>query len=124
MGCCSGKTAVQSSIEFSRTHERIEISEGGAKVTKVGGGKDRVAAVETVMTEGRHFVEFTKESGDVLVGLIRPEFDVEQGNNAHKEEDHAFYQCTGGHKYPGGGQWGASMAPAFVGRVRALGADK
>ena len=108
MGCCSGKTAVQSSIAFSRTHERVEISEGGARVLKVGGGKDRVAAVETVMSEGRHFVEFTKEKGDVLFGLIRPEFDVEQGNNAHKEEDHIFYQCTGGHKYPGGGHWGNS----------------
>lgn len=112
MGCCSGKTAVQSSIAFSRAHERIEISDGGAKVTKIGGGKDRVAAVEKVMTEGRHFVEFTRESGDVLIGVMRPEFDVEQGNNCHKEEGHAFYQCVGGYKYPGGGQWSASTEAA------------
>lgn len=125
MGCCSGKTAVQSSrplrpLRFSRTHARVTIAADGLTATKIGGGKDRVAAVEEVIQTGRHFVEFTRSGSNVLVGLIRPEFDAEEGTEAHKEAEHCFYQCDGGYKYPGGASWGSSTGSAEGDRIGLL----
>ena len=68
MGCCSGKTAVKGP-GFVRSHARVDISEDGLTATKAGGGKDRVAAMNTEMTEGKHFVEFNIEAVVVRGGL-------------------------------------------------------
>lgn len=120
MGCCSGKTAVKGP-GFVRSHARVDISEDGLTATKAGGGKDRVAAMNTEMTEGKHFVEFNIEAGsNALCGVIRPGFDVEEGNDAHKAEDHCFFHCGGGYRYPGGAQWSGMQAAAAGDRVGML----
>lgn len=106
MGCMASKTTVdQGTLAFARTHARMTFSEGGAVCTKDGGGHNRSAASDDIMTEGRHYCQFTRIKGKVLIGLTRPEYDVTTETDAHKEEGHSFFACTGGYKYPGGGDW-------------------
>jgi hypothetical protein len=70
---------------FGRSHETITLSEGGALATRGGhDGHFRTAASTAVLRAGCHYLQFTVVSGvswmlfggDMLLGVIRPGWDV------------------------------------------------
>ena len=74
----------------------ITLSEDGA-VAMNGGGGGRTVASSVVMRSGRHFAQFTVESGDLMhFGVIRPAWEV---------DDHCFYRTFSGTRYPGFNDW-------------------
>jgi hypothetical protein len=91
---------------LGRSHGDITLSEGGALATKCGLGW-RTAASKTVMRAGRHYVQFTVVKGnDMMVGVIRPGWDVEGGGmDADRVDGHCFYYTHTGYCYPGAHDW-------------------
>jgi hypothetical protein len=60
------------------------------------------------MRSGRHFAQFTVVEGDfMMLGVIRPGWDVEEGENAfgESEDGHCFYSTATGLRYPGYHDW-------------------
>eukprot|EP01046_Picozoa_sp_COSAG06_P003943 COSAG06_NODE_158_length_21760_cov_36.036979_11_plen_327_part_00 len=104
---------------FGRSHGLITLSEGGAQGTRSGhDGGHRTAASKAVMRAGRHYAQFTMVSGDwmffgddvtgtstALFGVIRPGWDVEGGQNAHRVDGHCFHDTYSGRCYPGIHDW-------------------
>ena len=91
---------------FGRAHADITVSEGGAVATKnTSSDAWRVAASKVVMRSGRHFVQFTAavDGGCPFLGVIRPGWDVEGGENAYAVDGHCFYSGRSGHRWPGPG---------------------
>ena len=96
---------------LGRSHESITLSEGGSLATKaVDDYTNRTAASKVVMRAGRHYAQFTVMSvGDMCpshvlrmsFGVIRPGWDVEGGENAHRVDGHCFYYTGNGWCYPG-----------------------
>ena len=67
-------------LEFGRAHGSITLSEGGAVATRGATNTRRAAASTVAMRSGRHFAQFTLMEGyNVLLGVIRPGWDVEGG---------------------------------------------
>jgi hypothetical protein len=93
---------------FGRSHASITLSEGGSLATMRE--KDhcwRTAASKAVMRAGRHYAQFTRVSGEwgVMIGAIRPGWDMEGGKNAYGVDGHCFYNTDDGSRYPGGWDW-------------------
>ena len=58
------------------------------------------------MRSGRHFVQLTVLAGeDMVVGVIRPGWDVEGGGDAHTVDGHCFYWAYFGDRYRGEHDW-------------------
>eukprot|EP01046_Picozoa_sp_COSAG06_P080775 COSAG06_NODE_28013_length_582_cov_0.944099_1_plen_128_part_01 len=98
---------------FGRSHEYITLSEGGSFATR---GMDTTmgsttypdfdTASKAVMRAGRHYVQFTVSGGSaVLVGVIRPGWDVEERLEASEANGHCFYDTGDGRGFPGGHSW-------------------
>jgi hypothetical protein len=100
---------------FGRSHETIAVSEGGALLTveeEDGAYEYRTAASKAVMRAGRHYVQFTVESGDeMFFGMIRPGWDVEGGYNAKGVHGHCFYDTSEGSCWPGDRDWEGMQGP-------------
>jgi hypothetical protein len=63
------------------------------------------------MRAGRHYAQFTVVRGIspvifmFFVGVIRPDWDVEGGQNASDVDGHCFYGTYFGHRFPGAHDW-------------------
>jgi hypothetical protein len=95
---------------FTRAHADITLAEGGAEATMTGwdGG---VAAGEAVMSEGKHFVQFTVLKGEyIYLGAMSAAWDVEGGQAVEQaEEGGCFFSTNGGKCYPSGEDWEGSQ---------------
>ena len=71
----------------------MTLSENGAVATKnVYDDIPRAAASKVVMQSGRHFAQFTMVGeGNILFGVIRPGWDVEEEGRAFDVAGHCFY---------------------------------
>ena len=67
----------------------------------------RTAASGAVLKGGgRHMVQFTVRKGDSMsFGLIRADWDVQGGKDAHLVQGHCFYYTGIGRRWPGGFGW-------------------
>eukprot|EP01046_Picozoa_sp_COSAG06_P049167 COSAG06_NODE_7511_length_2479_cov_8.699580_4_plen_297_part_00 len=93
---------------FGRSHEGMTLSEGGARVTRGAGGASfcRTTASKAIMRAGRHYAQFTVVRGTAMFfGVIRPGWDVEGGQDAHRVDGHCFYYTHSGTRYPGARDW-------------------
>ena len=91
---------------FGRAYGSITLSEGGAVATKNAVSTVRTAASMVVMRSGRHFVQFTVLEGTlIMLGVIRPGWDVEEGMRAHLVDGHCFNHTGDGRRYPGNHDW-------------------
>jgi hypothetical protein len=93
---------------FGRSHEGMTLSEGGARVTR--GAEDasfcRTTASKAIMRAGRHYAQFTVVRGNfIMIGVIRPGWDVEGGQDAHAVDGHCFYNTFNGRRCPGYRDW-------------------
>ena len=82
-----GGTAVheqEDMLEWERGHPFIKLSGAKAKMTVTDYGF-RCAVANVVMTEGRHFCEFTLVEGDEFkIGVVRPNY----GEAPHEKTTH------------------------------------
>ena len=97
-------------VASGKAHADMGLSEGNAVVTKMTeyDGSCRTAASGAVLKGGgRHMVQFTtvRKGDDMLFGLIRADWDVGRGENAHAVRGHSFYYTEHGRRYPGGSDW-------------------
>ena len=73
--------------KLSRAHPTIKLTAaaGGSQVT--GGSGYRTAASSVVMSEGRHYAQFTvaRAGKSMFFGVVRPEWDVESGKDAEEQ---------------------------------------
>ena len=98
-------------LAFGRAHASITLSENGAVATfGAQDYLDRVAATKAVMQSGRHFVQFTVVSGDdMMFGVVRPGWDVEEEALAYDPDGHCFYHTYSGRRFPGYHDWEGSQ---------------
>jgi hypothetical protein len=100
-------------LVFGRWHAMMALSEGGSRVTIRGDNHERccVVASRAVMRAGRHYAQFTvlenwQESGAWMsFGVIRPGWDVEDGEDAFLVNGHCFYNTWQGSCFPGEYSW-------------------
>jgi hypothetical protein len=93
---------------FGRSHESITLSEGGSRATvRAVQYYYLTTASKAVMRAGRHYAQFTLMSGgyNIIVGVIRPSWNVEGGRNAPWVDSHCFHDTDDGHRYPGPHDW-------------------
>ena len=58
------------------------------------------------MRSGHHFAQLMEiAAGDMMCGVIRPDWDVEWGDNAEEVDGHCFFNTGGGGCYPGCRGW-------------------
>lgn len=97
-------------VTFSRAHADITIAEGGAEATMTGWDGGAAASAE-VMSEGKHFVEFTVLKGEYLyLGAMAAGWDVEGGKDVEQSPDGGcFFSTNGGKCYPSGEDWEGSQ---------------
>ena len=101
-----GLTLLRLPLVFGRwAHASFTLSDGGAVATRGADETWHAAASNVVMRSGRHFVQFMAVEGFMLFGVIRPDWDVEGGANAHTVDGHCFYATTTGSRYPGAHNW-------------------
>ena len=97
---------LQVPLVFGRGHAFVTLTENGAVATRNHGGAYRSAASTVVMRSGHHFAQFTVLRGvDMMFGVIRPGWDVEGGDNAHRENGHCFFNTAFGRRFPGAIYW-------------------
>ena len=91
-------------LAFGRAHAHVTLSENGAR--RSAGGGFRFAASTAVMRSGRHFAQFTvAEGADIMLGAIRPGWDVEAGASAEDDHNHCVYYTADGSCWPDGSHW-------------------
>ena len=103
--------------QFSRAHDSVTLSEGGAVASADAAQDDYRCAASKPMRAGRHFARFTLLSDDTdkedvhpFVGLIRPGWNV-RGTEANvmygpcDVEGHCFYDTLEGRRRPGPVEW-------------------
>ena len=84
------------------------------------------AASKVVMRAGRHFALFTVNVDvhdcDLLAGVIRPSWDVEEGSNPSFKHGHCFYNAFDGSLHGGRipGEWEGMQGADKVGDVIGL----
>ena len=91
----------------------VVLSAGGARATKTSEDEDefgdstgfRAASCGSacVLRAGVHFAQFTLvgERAVAMVGIIRPDWDVEEGHSAEEEPEHCFYWSATGRRFGG-----------------------
>ena len=109
-------------LVFGRAHADFTLSEEGAVATNPHRSIPhwRTAASKVAMRSGRHFVQFMAVGGnnrvDIMIGVIRPGWDVEGGAVAEEEDEevgryveeadgHCFYSTYDGYCLPRIGSW-------------------
>jgi hypothetical protein len=93
---------------FGRSHGSITLSEDGSLATRGGvlGHVGYTAASKAVMRAGRHYAQFTVVSGEaMMIGVIRPGWDVVGGQDAFIVDGHCFYFTRGGQRSPAPHDW-------------------
>lgn len=125
---------------FACAHPTITLSEcGGGSEARSSDGY-RAAASNDVMSAGQHFVEFEvsfiglpcipapdrcnsggrRDDGvNVLLGVIRPQWDVEFGREPEEVAGHWFFNCRSGCCFPSRAEW-AGMEPLSAPRSSSL----
>ena len=104
----------------------MTLSENGAVATKnVYDDIPRAAASKVVMQSGRHFAQFTMVGeGNILFGVIRPGWDVEEGEGAYVVDGHCFYATydpdDGPAGWPGNITWQGMQASKQGDRIGML----
>eukprot|EP01043_Picozoa_sp_COSAG02_P048400 COSAG02_NODE_4749_length_5026_cov_795.119139_1_plen_909_part_00 len=111
---------------FARAHPTITLSDCGGGSEACSSRGYRAAASSDVMSEGQHFVEFVisfigppcipgpdrnssggRQDGgvNVLLGVIRPQWDVELGQEPEEVGEHCFFNCRSGYCFPNRAEW-------------------
>ena len=109
---------------FARAHPTITLSKcGGGSEARSSDGY-RAAASNDVMSAGQHYVEFavslvgppcspapdrahsTGVGVNVLLGVIRPQWDVVLGRDPEEVAGHCFFNCRSGCCFPSRAEWG------------------
>jgi hypothetical protein len=98
---------------LGRSNRNTTLSENGSLATRtmaaVGavGYPHGIAASKVVMRAGRHYAQFTVVSVEqsVVLGVIRPGWDVEGGEDAAGVDGHCFYWTADGQRFPGRHDW-------------------
>jgi hypothetical protein len=89
-------------LVFSRLDpDAFSLSDDGCMVTATR-WMDQTAACGTVMRAGRHFAQFELVEGTfMMLGVIRPSWDVVSQLHAHEQARHCFYHTGSGQRFPG-----------------------
>ena len=93
-------------LAFRRAHADLTLSEGGAVATKTANYGYQSLASKVVMRLGRHFAQFSVVMGHtMMLGVLRPGWDVEGGAGAFHVDGHCFYSTANGVRWPGPREW-------------------
>jgi hypothetical protein len=95
------------SLCFARRHKSLALADGDTVATRSKwDGRYHTAASAAVMSDGRHFAQFTVLRGrHVMVGVIRPGWDVGSGQGAQHVDGHCFFWFGVGTRFPGDSSW-------------------
>jgi hypothetical protein len=100
-------TATEPTVFDRMSAKGMKLSERGARVTRTAKDSSwRTAASKAVMRAGRHYAQFTVMNGIAMfIGVIRPGWDVEGGEDAQHVNGHCFYYTYHGCHFPGYNGW-------------------
>jgi hypothetical protein len=113
----AGAAKPTATVRFARCTDRLDglehivvtLSEDGAEAALNGRGGGYLTAASGAVMKGaeQHCVEITvlKRIDGLRCGVIRPEFDVRNAEQACDAEEHCFYDTRRGYSYPGPNSW-------------------
>lgn len=140
LSCLHEAEIHEAPLRFAVAHPDLELADDGSSVTNTT-SEWREARTLAVMRAGRHYAEFVvdalcrcgepvnqTETLDMLLGVIRPHWDVTDATNdgarAIREFDHSFYWTSNGFSMPHTARtnslWPGSQSANFSDRVGLL----